>query len=64
LTFVTISVTVRISLSEGRFLDAILKVERVRCLRADSQSAPGRLRASFMPVLRPVGEVLSLDWDR
>src|SRR6476620_6036387 len=24
----------------------------------------GRLRASFTPVLRPVREVLSLDWDR
>jgi hypothetical protein len=29
---------------EGRFLDAIRKVERVRCLRAVSQTAPGRLR--------------------
>jgi hypothetical protein len=36
----------------------------VRRLRADSQSAPGRLRASFTPVLRPVREVQSLDWDR
>ena len=26
--------------------------------------APGRLRASFTPVLRPVREVHSLDWDR
>jgi len=36
----------------------------VRRPRADSQSAPGRLRASFTPVLRPVREVQSLDWDR
>jgi len=33
----------RISLGEGRFLDAILKVERVRFPRAVSQTAPGRL---------------------
>jgi hypothetical protein len=32
----------RTSLSEGRFLDAILKVERVRFLRAVSQTALGR----------------------
>ena len=36
----------------------------MRRLRADSQPAPGRLRASFTPVLRPVREVQSLDWDR
>ena len=28
------------------------------------QSAPGQLRASCWPALRPVREVLSLDWDR
>jgi hypothetical protein len=49
---------------EGCFPDAILKVERARFPRAVSQTAPGRLRASFTPVLRPVREVLSLDWDR
>jgi hypothetical protein len=54
----------RISLIEGRFLGASYKAERVRRLRADSQPAPGRLRASFTPVLRPVREVQSLDWDR
>ena len=37
---------------------------RVRCLRAVSQTAPGRLRASCPPVLRPVRGVLPLDWDR
>ena len=36
----------------------------MRCLRAVSQTAPGRLWASFTPVLRPVREVQSLDWDR
>jgi hypothetical protein len=33
-------------------------MERKRCPRADLQSAPGRLRASFTPALRPVREVL------
>src|SRR5271169_2409729 len=36
----------------------------VRCLRAISQTAPGRLRASCPLVLRPVRGVLPLDWDR
>ena len=36
----------------------------MRCLRAVSQTAPGRLRASCPPVLRPVRGVLPLDWDR
>src|ERR1700719_2868894 len=49
---------------QGRFLDAILKVERVRFPRAVSQTAPGRLRASCPPVLRPVRGVQPLDWDR
>src|SRR5271156_2924309 len=37
---------------------------RGRCLRAVAQAAPGRLRASCPPVLRPVRGVLPLDWDR
>jgi hypothetical protein len=49
---------------EGRIPDAILIAERVRCLRAVSQPAPGRLRASCSPALRPVRGVLPLDWDR
>jgi hypothetical protein len=53
-----------IALTKGRVLEAHLNAERVRFLRADLHSAPGRLRASFTPVLRPVREVLSLDWDR
>jgi hypothetical protein len=49
---------------EGRVLEAHLNTEQERSPRADLQSAPGRLRASFMPALRPVREVQSLDWDR
>ena len=49
---------------KGRVLEAHLDMGRERCLRADLHSAPGRLRASFTPVLRPVREVQSLDWDR
>ena len=52
------------SLVWGRIPDAIQSVERVRCFRAGSQPAPERLWASRSPVLRPVREVLSLDWDR
>ena len=66
LTFVTVSVT-NIDKSrsrKGRLPEANLKMERVRCLRADLQSAPGQLRASRSPVPRPVREVHSLDWDR
>ena len=36
----------------------------MRFPRAVSQTAPGRFWASFTPVLRPVREVQSLDWDR
>jgi hypothetical protein len=36
----------------------------LRCLRAVSQTVPGRLRASCPPALRPVRGVLPLDWDR
>ena len=40
------------------------ETERVRCFRADLQSAPERLRASFSSVLRPRRGVLPLHWDR
>ncbi len=40
------------------------EAEQARFPRADLQPAPGRLRASVSPALRPVREVLSLDWDR
>jgi hypothetical protein len=53
-----------VSLNKGRISDAIRSVERVRCFRAASQSAPERLRVSGPSVLRPRREVLSLDWDR
>ena len=49
---------------EGRIPDAILIAGWGRCLRAASQAAPGRLRASCPPVLRPVRGVQPLDWDR
>jgi hypothetical protein len=51
-------------LSKGRLPEASLKTERERCPRADLQSVSGRLWASVTPVLRPVREVQSLDWDR
>src|SRR6202035_890282 len=49
---------------EGRVPDAILIAGWGRCLRAASQAAPGRLRASCPPVLRPVRGVHPLDWHR
>ncbi len=58
------SYILRISLIEGRLPEVGLKTERVRCPRAELRSAPGRLRASCRPALRPVGGVLPLDWDR
>src|SRR5271167_1856984 len=65
LTHVTISVTSStISFTEGPFARVLSKVERERSPRAALRPAPGRLRASFTPVLRPVREVQSLDWDR
>jgi hypothetical protein len=53
-----------ISFTEGPFARVLSEVERGRSPRAGLRPAPGRLRASFTPVLRPVREVLSLDWDR
>ena len=49
-----------ISFAEGPFARVLSKVERERSPRAALRPAPGRLWASFMPVLRPVREVLSL----
>ena len=54
----------KILLTKGRLPEASREVERVRFPRADLQSAPGRLRASCPPVLRPVRGVLPLGWDR
>jgi hypothetical protein len=65
LTFVTdIVPSSPVSFPEGTFARVLSKVEQERCSRAALRPAPGRLRASFTPVLRPVREVRSLDWDR
>ena len=65
LTIVPLIVTcVPIPFTEGPFARVLSEVERERFLRAGLRPAPGRLRASFTPVLRPVREVQSLDWDR
>src|ERR1700730_17104459 len=62
LTFVTVSITSSpILFTEGPFARVLSKVERERSPRAALRPAPGRLRASFTPVLRPVREVQSLD---
>ena len=50
--------------SRDAFARALSEAERVRCFRADLQSAPERLWASFSSVLRPRCGVLPLDWDR
>jgi hypothetical protein len=66
LTFVTDYVTCFFSLAHPRAhsgCDPDCGARRGACART-SKSAPGRLWASFSPVLRPVREVLSLDWDR
>ena len=59
-----IGLKAKIPLTKGRLPEACREVERVRFPRADLQSAPGRLRASCPPVLRPVRGVLPLGWDR
>jgi hypothetical protein len=65
LTFVPVLITLLFaSFTEGPFARVLSKVERGRSLRAALRTAPGRLRASVTPVLRPVREVQSLDWDR
>ena len=64
LTPVTIPVTSPPSRHGGTFREGTFESERERCPRAGLRPVLGRLRASFTPVLRPVREVLSLDWDR
>jgi hypothetical protein len=64
LTPVTISVTSPPSRSRRDLREGTFESERERSPRAGLRPASGRLRASFTPVLRPVREVLSLDWDR
>jgi len=53
----------KIPLSEGRLPEASREVERVRCPRADLQSAPGRLGYQSPGITTGVGGA-SLDWDR
>jgi hypothetical protein len=48
----------KIPLTKGRLPEASREVERVRCPRADLQSAPGRPWEDARPALRPVYEKL------
>jgi hypothetical protein len=53
----------KIPLTKGRLPEACREVERVRCPRADLQSAPGRLGYQPPDITTGVGGA-SLDWDR
>ena len=53
----------KIPLTKGRLPEACREVERVRCSRADLQSAPGRLGYQPLGIMTEVGGA-SLDWDR
>jgi hypothetical protein len=53
----------KISLTKGRLPEASRRVERVRCPRADLQSAPGRLGYQSPGMMTGMGGA-SLDWDR
>jgi hypothetical protein len=53
----------KISLTKGRLPEACREVERVRCPRADLQSAPGRLGYQSPGIMTGAGGA-SLDWDR
>jgi len=53
----------KIPLTKGRLPEASREVERVRCPRADLQSAPGRLGYQPPGIMTGVGGA-SLDWDR
>jgi hypothetical protein len=53
----------KIPLTKGRLPEASREVERVRCLRADLQSAPGRLGYQSPGIMTGMGGA-SLDWDR
>jgi hypothetical protein len=53
----------KIPLTKGRLPEACREVERVRCPRADLQSAPGRLGYQPPGIMTGVGGA-SLDWDR
>ena len=53
----------KIPLTKGRLPEASREVERVRCPRADLQSAPGRLGYQPPGMMTGMGGA-SLDWDR
>jgi hypothetical protein len=53
----------QIPLTKGRLPEAYREVERVRCPRADLQSAPGRLGYQPPGMMTGMGGA-SLDWDR
>src|SRR5580698_2704011 len=53
----------QIPLTKGRLPEASREVERVRCSRADLQSAPGRLGYQSLGTMTGAGGA-SLDWDR
>jgi hypothetical protein len=53
----------KIPLTKGRLPEASREVERVRCPRADLQSAPGRLGYQSPDITTGAGGA-SLDWDR
>jgi len=53
----------KIPLTKGRLPEASREVERVRCPRADLQSAPGRLGYQSPGIMTGMGGA-SLDWDR
>jgi len=53
----------KIPLTKGRLPEASREVERVRCPRADLQSAPGRLGYQSPGIMTGAGGA-SLDWDR
>ena len=53
----------KIPLTKGRLPEACREVERVRCPRADLQSAPGRLGYQSPGIMTGMGGA-SLDWDR
>ena len=57
------SLKAKIPLTKGRLTEACREVERVRCPRADLQSAPGRLGYQSPGTMTGMGGA-SLDWDR
>jgi hypothetical protein len=58
-----IGLKAKIPLTKGRLPEASREVERVRCPRAELQSAPGRLGYQSPGIMTGMGGA-SLDWDR